>query len=604
MRQHAVRLLSSNALLLYGLCLFAHADQEIWSLEWTELRHIEQTADGFRTVDHDPWLISKELDRPISTQRRFLLVEMRASKPIRVEIRWWNVGQALSDERTIRFQTPGELKRTTRLLDLAEYADFQGLQAIRLDPGNDAGVEFNIDRLEFLELRQVPKEQVADLIGLRCVTSKLHFLPGEPIPYRLRLSAQNYPDRESSKIAEIKVVNQQGEVVATDVQHYGLMPMYRIRELTGVINTPRPLPPGRYELRATSTDQRSGLQLRSIASFGVQANDDPLVLETPFKFVKDFSIVHDTNGTWHLFSITGDLAAGHDWMPLGQERTFSHSTSRDLRHWTFQRPVLSITNDQYADGNGHYQNRNIWAPHVIRRNDIYYMFYTSVNTHVSQSISLATSKDLFHWTPHKQNPVFTLENVPWANWTRDRWADCRDPMVLEDEGRYYLYVTAHAAEGDPRGVVAVADSTNLVDWRNPRIALRYRHACESPQVWKRNDTYFMTTSAAGGGTWTSDHPDSGWHATDFPRPPVQQRERYVETSPSYAEEVVSMSGNQLLMASMTFRYWGNTIYFFRVMHDESGAPIGYESPWDEISPHVEEQMAESRNESDLPSKHR
>ena len=70
------------------------------------------------------------------------------------------------------------------------------------------------------------------------------------------------------------------------------------------------------------------------------------------------------------------------------------------------------------------------------------------------------------------------------------------------------------------------------------------------------------------------------------------------------EEVVSMSGNQLLMASMTFRYWGNTIDFFRVMHDESGAPIGYESPWDDISPHVEEQMAESRNESDLPSKHR
>ena len=74
MRQHALRLLSSNALLLYGLCLFAHADQEIWSLEWTELRHIEQTPDGFRTVDHDPWLISKELDRPISTKLRFLLV--------------------------------------------------------------------------------------------------------------------------------------------------------------------------------------------------------------------------------------------------------------------------------------------------------------------------------------------------------------------------------------------------------------------------------------------------------------------------------------------------------------------------------------------------
>jgi hypothetical protein len=555
-------------------------DQPQTGFEWIELRHIERTSDGFRTIDHDPWLISRPFDVPISPDRRYLLISMRTSVPVNVEIRWWNRGESLTSERTARFASPGQFQSSTRVLDLANLGEFTGLQAIRLDPGNDAGTTFHVDRLECLTLDQIPAEHVPDLINLRCFTSKLHYLPGEAIRYQLRLAAENFPDRDSSKLAEIQIVNQRGKTVLTDWQHFGVLPGYRIRELTGMVNANGSLPPGPYTLSATVVDQRTNLRLQGAARFGIQDIDDPFVLETPFKFVKDFSIIRDRDGIWHLFSITGELAAGHDWMLSGQERTFSHSSSADLRHWTYHRPVLSVTNDLYPDGKEHYQNRNIWAPHVIRRDGTYFMFYTSVNDHVSQSISLATSPDLEHWTPHPRNPVFTLENLTWADWARDRWADCRDPMVLEDDGHYYLYVTAHAAEGSPRGLVAVADSTNLIDWKNPRIALRHQHACESPQVWKQNGNYFMTTSAAGSGTWTSRFPDRGWQPAEFPRPPVREMEKYVQTSPSYAEETVELDEDQRIIASLTFRYWGNSIYFFCIQHNDQGVPVGYESPWE------------------------
>ena len=274
------------------------------------------------------------------------------------------------------------------------------------------------------------------------------------------------------------------------------------------------------------------------------------------------------------------LVLWYDWMPDGQERTFSHGTSPDLLHWTWHRPVLSITDEAYPDGQGRFQDRNIWAPHVIPYDGVYYLFYTSVNRHVSQSISLATSANLFHWTPHPQNPVFTLEGVEWANWERDRWADCRDPMVLRDGERFLLYVTAQAAVGDPIGLVAVAESTDLLHWKNPRVALRGPHACESPQVWKSGERYYMTTSAFGQGCWESADPVGGWKPSPFPRPPITERERFVSTSPSYAEEVVLLDDGSLLIASLTFRHWGNTIYFFRVVTDEAGRPVRYESRFD------------------------
>jgi hypothetical protein len=136
-----------------------------------------------------------------------------------------------------------------------------------------------------------------------------------------------------------------------------------------------------------------------------------------------------------------------------------------------------------------------------------------------------------------------------------------------------------AKPGELDGAVAVMESDDLCHWRNPRIAASARHAMESPQVWKGGDKYYMTTSAHGGGLWESDGPVKGWKRSDFKRPEIADFEKYVGTSGSYAEEVVRMDDGTLVMASCTWRYWGNSLYLFKVVEDETGKPAGYESPF-------------------------
>jgi hypothetical protein len=152
-------------------------------------------------------------------------------------------------------------------------------------------------------------------------------------------------------------------------------------------------------------------------------------------------------------------------------------------------------------------------------------------------------------------------------------------MVLADNGKFYLYVTAHIPEGTERGAVVVAESNDLFSWHNPRAALRDTPSMESPQVWKEKGHYFMTTSALGAGTFISDNPVTGWRKYDFPRPPIQQHEKFVPTSSSYAEEVCRLDDGSLIMAGLTWRLWGNSIYIFKVCPDANGAPTSYKCPF-------------------------
>ena len=544
---------------------------------WADLKTISKNVDGsYTTLAWDSWLFSDTFAaRP--AEDHYMLIEMTVSTPIDVDLRWMDENDQHGAERTFTFRINQVDTPVLTVLDLDVFGTFSSMKVLRLDPGNDAGVTFALHRLEFVSAGQLPSEFVTELVDFKGYTSKLHYQPGELIEYRATLLADSYPTRNSAKRLTANIVDSGGTVVASQVQQYALPGIVQMKEIYGVINPAVDLSPGQYRLETVSLDLLSGLELTSSHEFGVQSDTDPFIYETPFKFVKDFSILQDQGGLWHIFSITGDLFEGHDWQPDGNERTFSHGTSSDLRHWEYHPTVLSISENNYPDGNGKYEDRNIWAPHVIEHNGTYYMFYTSVNKYVSQSISVATSTDLFNWTEHGQNPVVTLENAGWALWQRSGWGDCRDPAVLEDSGTYYMYFTAQTTSGG--GAVAVCESSDLINWTTPTIAVNGINAMESPQVWKEGSTYFMMTSSTGVGVWKSTSPDSGWSATSFPRPPIQAWENYVPTSGSYAEEVAPFGTNNSLMASLTWRLWGNSIYISKIITDGTGKPTGYESPF-------------------------
>jgi hypothetical protein len=152
-------------------------------------------------------------------------------------------------------------------------------------------------------------------------------------------------------------------------------------------------------------------------------------------------------------------------------------------------------------------------------------------------------------------------------------------MVLTDNGKFYIYVTADANSGEDRGAVAVAESDDLIHWKNPQIAVRGKIASESPQVWKSGDTYYMVTSSHGAATYSSKNPVTGWEPTPFPRAPIWETEHYVPTSGGYAEEVARMDDGSIIFAALTWRLWGNSIYIYKMKTDKNGNPTGYESPF-------------------------
>jgi len=553
---------------------------------WDRLYNIEQTDEGYRTTGDGPYLdvVVEDIDSPISALNDYMLITMSSSHDTSTRIHWHGKGQQWDGaKRLATFSVKKSEKPVTYLVDLNERGLFNGATGVRLNLLAGLGLSFKIHDLKFITQHEAPDNLLEELVQFYCCTSKLHYLPGEAIAYKVILHARGYQDRDSSKILEVRLLDDKGHIINTARRHFGLPRIHQIKELYGVFESDKALAPGRYRLEATSTDQRSGRILKNSHTFGViDPQKDPFCLETPFKYISDFTVVRGPKGLWHVIGITGEFCAKHGvWAKGGQTATFSHSTTEDFRRWSYHPPVLSITDEKYPDGNGYYQDNKIWAPHIIKRGDTYYMFYTSVNQYVSQSISLATSKDLFHWEYYSKNPVFTLEGVQWADWHRDRWADCRDPMVLKEGNKYYLYVTARAAKGDDWGVVAVAESDDLVHWKNPRIAVRAKGDLESVQVWKSHDRFYMTTSAAGHGTYTSNHPMVGWQREDFPRPPVQQDERYVKLPiPSRSEEVVDLGQGAKMIISMPFRLLGNSLYFYKIKTDETGKPVGYESPFE------------------------
>ncbi len=175
---------------------------------------------------------------------------------------------------------------------------------------------------------------------------------------------------------------------------------------------------------------------------------DPSVGESQPWYINDHTIVRGKDGTWHLFGITHQEPANPE-----DEDNFAHATAKSLHGpWTKQPFALSVDPTYYNE-------THLWAPYVIERHGMYYMFYNGGgDDHAKYAISLATSTDLYHWTRHPGGPLF-----------RDGY-DARDPYVMRLGGTWVMYYTATS---DPAGgdhIVAYRTSTDLVHWGERQVA--------------------------------------------------------------------------------------------------------------------------------------
>jgi hypothetical protein len=268
------------------------------------------------------------------------------------------------------------------------------------------------------------------------------------------------------------------------------------------------LPTGRFEWSWTGFDPPAGMvaqasDLLKVLSMGKDPFDGKY--SEPGGYVVDHALIKK-DGLTHLFYIRGTAATNWPEYPLFN---FGHAVSRDLKNWDIQQPVLQCP----ATGWDVYQ---VWAPYILERKGVYYMFYAGVNKNVSQAICLATSSDLYNWKRYEKNPVITAGT--WGLWDSSRWSDCRDPVVLQDGDNYYCYYTAvrkNTENGQSESCLGISSSKDLFHWKDQgfiRLEQSLATPPESPFVLNHNGTYYLFYTNYKYGTvyLTSRDPVEGW----------------------------------------------------------------------------------------------
>ena len=203
---------------------------------------------------------------------------------------------------------------------------------------------------------------------------------------------------------------------------------------------------------------------------------DPSVGEKAKWYINDHSLIFGDDGQWHLFGITHEEPAD----PMN-EKHFAQATAKTLlqQSWEKQPFALNVAADPWKE-------IHLWAPHVIRHDGLYYMFYCAGDEdHTKYKIHLATSKDLHQWTRHKDNPMIV-----------DGF-DAHDPYVTKVGDRWVMYYTATSHPSGGHHVVACVASDDLVHWKDRKFVFvdpskgKWGGPTESPFVVRRGDRWYL-----------------------------------------------------------------------------------------------------------------
>jgi hypothetical protein len=238
--------------------------------------------------------------------------------------------------------------------------------------------------------------------------------------------------------------------------------------------------------------------LRSMVAYDFEGP----VYYRPGEIVKDHSLIR-IGDTFHLYSI---VVASN-----GQERSFGHSTSPDLRHWTRQPDALFA-------GPQSWDSAAIWAPTVVRYSidpRFFVMYYTGVNKYWAQRMGFALTADpnIFCKAPSESYPPFHGD-TSWMYWYENQWSNYRDPGFFKENNTCYMVFTAHTWAW--KGAIALATSSDYFTWHDagPIYVANNWHAIESVFLMKRNDRYhlfFTEETTEGISHMSSDSLRSGWN---------------------------------------------------------------------------------------------
>ncbi|MFC1663482.1 Ig-like domain-containing protein [Patescibacteria group bacterium] len=243
--------------------------------------------------------------------------------------------------------------------------------------------------------------------------------------------------------------------------------------------------------------------------------------------IADHTWIQDDDGLWHVFFQWNLQGAS---LTLGTD--IGHFTSTDLKDdFTIVGDGMALENDTstYYD--------SIWAPHIIRNGDTYYMYFTGVENKSGglsrQRIGLATSTNLTDWTMYPVNKcagtsgngcIYECDNA-WTTWGDGGAFDeqCRDPMIIRDEANNrWLMLNTVKYQDDSGATIDIAESTNLINWTGLGYVKAARKLtsgqggvgqqttggqAENPFITEHNGKYYLIFSDWGDdeGTWQLAH---------------------------------------------------------------------------------------------------
>ena len=195
--------------------------------------------------------------------------------------------------------------------------------------------------------------------------------------------------------------------------------------------------------------------------------------------------VDDATNTAHLFCLFAPENQGQLW-------SIGHASSCDLKNWDFHGAVLT------PGSPGDWDDYRLATGSVLRHNGRYFMAYTGharSNVPPCGRVGMAVSDDLFHWEKCRDFPVIELdrsrfESVITGTRPALHW---RDPFLLEENGKFHLFLCARNKDGDvkTRGTAAHFVSDDLFHWtlgEDVRHEL-FAEELEVPQIYHIGGRY-------------------------------------------------------------------------------------------------------------------
>jgi beta-fructofuranosidase len=179
--------------------------------------------------------------------------------------------------------------------------------------------------------------------------------------------------------------------------------------------------------------------------------------------------------------------------------SIGHAVSRDLHQWQILPDALHPSEPNIKPEA--FDTHTTWTGSIIQHDSLWYMFYTGgkrSENGLIQRVGLATSRDLIVWDKYPNNPLIEAdprwyETLNVSKWRDESW---RDPFVFRlNDGMYHALICARANDGpaDGRGVIAHAQSANLLDWEvlPPVMTPGDFSQMEVPQVCEIGGRYYL-----------------------------------------------------------------------------------------------------------------